>query len=44
MGFLKSLFGKKEELEGEPFLPTPTQAVPGLEPIIVQAIENLYPD
>ena len=44
MGFLKSLFGKKEEQESEPFVPTPTQDVPGLEPIIVQAIENLYPD
>jgi hypothetical protein len=44
MGFLKSLFGKKQEPEGEPFIPTPKQNVPGLEPIIVQAIENLYPD
>jgi len=44
MGFLKSLFGKKEEPEGEPFIPTPKQDVPGLEPIIVQAIESLYPD
>ena len=44
MGFLKSLFGKKEEPGGEPFTPTPTQDIPGLEPIIVQAIENLYPD
>jgi hypothetical protein len=44
MGLLKSLFGKKEEPAGEPFTPTPTQDVPGLEPIIVQAIENLYPD
>ena len=44
MSFLKSLFGKKEEPGGEPFTPTPTQDIPGLEPIIVQAIENLYPD
>jgi hypothetical protein len=44
MGFLKSLFGKKGEPEGEPFVPTPTQNIPGLEPILVQAIENLYPD
>ena len=44
MVFLKSLFGKKEEAEGETFVPTPTQEVPGLEPIVVQAIENLYPD
>jgi len=42
MGFFKNLFGKKEE--GEPFVPTPTQSIPGLKPIIVQAIENLYPD
>ena len=44
MGFLKSLFGKKEEPEREPFIPTPTQDVPGLEPILVQAIENLFPE
>ena len=44
MGFLKSLFSKKGEPEGEPFIPSPTQNIPGLEPIIVQAIENLYPD
>ena len=42
MGFLKNLFGRGEP-EGEPFIPTPTQTIPGLEPIIVQAIENLYP-
>jgi len=42
MSFLKNLFGQKEE--GEPFVPTPTQSIPGLKPIIVQAIENLYPD
>ena len=44
MGFLKSLFGNKEEPDGETFIPTPTQDVPGLEPIIVQAIDNSYPD
>ena len=44
MGFLKRLFGHKGEPEGEPFIPKPTQNIPGLEPIIVQAIENLYPD
>lgn len=38
MGFFKNLFGK-----GESFFPTPTQAVPGLDPIVVQAIENLFP-
>ncbi|KAF0108840.1 MAG: hypothetical protein FD146_726 [Anaerolineaceae bacterium] len=44
MSFLKNLFSKKGEPEGEPFIPSPTQNIPGLEPIIVQAIENLYPD
>jgi hypothetical protein len=39
MGFLKNLFNK-----GESFVPTPTQSIPGLEPIVVQAIENLFPD
>lgn len=39
MGFFKNLFSK-----GEPFIPTPTQEVPGIEPIIVQAIENLFPN
>jgi hypothetical protein len=42
MSFFKNLFGKKEE--GEPFIPTPTQSIPGLAPIVVQAIENLYLD
>jgi hypothetical protein len=39
MGFLKNLFGKSE-----PFVPAPTQSIPGLDPIVVQAIENLYPN
>ena len=39
MSFFKSLFNK-----GEPFVPTPTQDVPGIEPIVVQAIENLFPN
>ena len=39
MGFLKNLFSK-----GESFVPTPTQSVPGLEPIVVQAIENFFPN
>jgi len=39
MNFFKNLFSKSE-----PFVPTPTQAVPGLEPIVVQAIENLFPN
>ena len=39
MSFLKKLFSKEE-----PFVPTPTQSVSGLEPIVVQAVENLYPN
>lgn len=39
MSFLKNLFSK-----GEAFTPTPTQIIPGLESIVVQAIENAYPD
>ncbi len=38
MSFFKNLFSK-----GEPFVPTPAQNIPGIEPIIVQAIENLFP-
>jgi hypothetical protein len=38
MGLFNKLFGKKDR-----FVPTPSQQVPGLQPIIVQAIENLYP-
>jgi hypothetical protein len=43
MSFFKNLF-RKGEPKGEPFIATPTQSIPGLEPIAVQAIENLYPD
>ena len=39
MSFLKNLFSKSES-----FTPTPTTTIPGLESIVVQAIENLYPD
>jgi len=39
MNFFKNLFSK-----GEPFVPTPTQSVPGLEPIVVQVIETLFPN
>ena len=39
MGFFKKLFSR-----GEPFIPTPTQQVPGLDPIVVQAVENLFLD
>ena len=42
MGFFKNLFGKGES-EGEAFVPTPTQTVPGLEPIVVHAVEHVYP-
>lgn len=43
MGFFKNLFGNGEPKD-EPFIATPKQSIPGLEPIVVQAIENLYPD
>jgi len=43
MSFFKNLFGKEKAKE-EPFTPTPSQQVSGLEPIVVQAIENLYPN
>lgn len=36
-------FFKKSSSEGEPFVPTPSQEVPGIQPIVVQAIENLFP-
>lgn len=39
MFLFKKLFGK-----AEPFIPTATQSVPGLELIIVQAVENLFPN
>lgn len=39
MSFFKNLFGK-----GESFVPTPSQEIPGIQPIVVQAIENLFPD
>ena len=39
MGFFKNLIGKDET-----FTPTPTQNIPGLEPIVVQVIEILFPD
>ena len=38
MDFLKNLFRPDKA-----FVPTPTQSVPGLEPIVVQAIENFFP-
>ena len=38
MSFFKNVSSK-----GEPFVPTPTQEIPGIQPIVVQAIENLFP-
>ena len=38
MSFFKKLFSK-----GESFVPGPTQEISGLQPIVVQAIENLFP-
>ena len=39
MSFFKNLFGKDE-----PFVPTPTQEVPGLDPLVVQVAETLFPN
>lgn len=39
MSFFKNLFGK-----GEAFVPTPTREVPGLEPLVVQVAEILFPN
>ena len=39
MSVFKKLFNKKE-----PFLHTPNQEVPGLDPLVVHAIENLFPN
>ena len=41
MCFFKNLFGGRNTRE-EPFIPTPTQTIPGLEPIVVHAVEHLY--
>lgn len=43
MSMLQKLFGKGKPKE-EAFIPTPTQHIPGLDPLIVQAVENLFPD
>lgn len=37
MSFFKNLFSKDE-----PFVPTPSQQVPGLEPIVVHVVESLF--
>ena len=42
MSFFKNLFGDKSSKE-ESFVPTPTQTVPGLQPIVVHAVEHVYP-
>lgn len=39
MSVFKNLFRK-----GESFVSTPTQEIPGIQPIVVQAIENLFPN
>ena len=39
MGFIKKLFSREE-----PFVATPSQNIPGLDPMVVQAIEILFPD
>ena len=42
MSFFKNLFGNRNSKD-ESFVPTPTQTVPGLEPIVVHAVEHSYP-
>jgi len=42
MSFFKNLFGDWSSKE-ESFVPAPTQTIPGLEPIVVHAVEHLYP-
>ena len=46
MNFFKNLLSKEKPKEEpyDPYIPTPTQQIPGLEPIVVQAIESLYPN
>jgi hypothetical protein len=46
MNFFKKLFSNEEPKEEpfDPYIPTPTQQIPGLAPIVVQAIESLYPN
>lgn len=39
MSFFKKLFSKEEH-----FVPVVTQSVSGLDPLIVQAVENLFPN
>src|SRR5215208_4911141 len=42
MSFFKNLFGDRNSKE-KSFIAAPTQIVPGLEPIVVHAVEHLYP-
>jgi hypothetical protein len=42
MNFFKNLFGNANRKE-EPFVPSPIQTIPGLEPIVVYTVEILYP-
>jgi hypothetical protein len=42
MGFLKNLLGGRNSKE-ESFVPAPTQTISGLAPIVVHAVERLYP-
>lgn len=43
MSFFKNFFGDRKSKD-ESFVPAPTQTIPGLEPIVVHAVENLYPN
>ena len=42
MRFFKSLFADRDSTN-DSFVPVPTQTVPGLAPIVVHAVEHLYP-
>ena len=41
MRFLKNLFGGWNS-KSESFIPLPTQAIPGLAPIVVHAVEHIH--
>lgn len=41
MNFFRNLFGSQDS-KAEPFVPAPTQTIPGIEPIVVHAVEQLY--
>ena len=42
MRFLKNFFSGRDSKD-ESFVPTPTQVIPGLQPIVVHAVEHMYP-